>query len=480
VIPSGRPLCVDLDRTLVRTDTLHEQLVNALRNPRLLVRLPGLLLAGKAAFKAALARDTSLGVDHLPYNDELIEWIRVQRAAGRWIVLATAASEHIAREVASHLGIFDEVIASTAERNLRGAAKADALVQRFGEKNFDYAGDSGSDVDVWRHAHAAILVAASSRDRRRAVAVAAIEHEFPGRKGTVAALVRALRPHQWSKNLLVFVPVVTARAVLDSGSLISAAIAFLAFSAAASGVYVLNDLMDLSADRLHPRKRQRPFASGALSLSAAVVLVPSLWGIGIGLATLVGLTSIIALYVVVSTLYSVFVKEFPLVDIFTLAALYSVRLFGGGEASGHRVTLWLLGFSSFLFLGLAAMKRVSEVQALRADGRSGLARRQYSESDLPVLVGIGCSAAFAASVVLALYVQAEFGTNMVGRSGLLWSIVPLFLFWQCRLWLATSRGQMTDDPIVYAVRDWVSRLAALVLFVVFTIAMWGVRGVTPG
>ncbi len=461
------PLCVDLDGTLLRTDTLHEQLALTLRDPRMILDLPRLLLSGKARFKDALSRLQSLAAEDLPVNEDFLSWLHEEKDRGRQIILATAAPEPVALAISEHFGIFDEVIASTPAVNLRGAAKAAALVERFGEKGFAYAGDHESDLEVWRHAGEAILVGVTPRLKRRAAALTPIRGEFPRPGSRLAALARACRPHQWSKNLLVFVPLITAFAIGDAFSLWHALLMFGAFSMTASAIYVINDLTDINADRQHLRKRKRPLASGALPISWGIVAAPTLLFVGIALSILAGAPWITLAYAMISTAYSLRLKEFPLVDIFTLACLYTLRLYGGGEASGHRVSLFLLAFSSFLFLSLAAMKRVSELTAVRGERRHS--RRDYGPGDLGILTSFGCSSAFVASLVLSLYVKENFGDSTAPHALILWSIVPLVLFWQCRMWLATARGYMLDDPIVYAASDWVSRLVVIATITAFLI-----------
>ena len=466
----GLPLCVDLDGTLVHTDTLHEMLIGACRDWRVLPSLPLLFFSGRAKLKDGLSARLAFDPAHLPFNEPLIAWLREQRATGRRLVLATAASERTAVAVAEHLKLFDEVIATTPTRNLRGAIKADALVERFGAEKFDYVGNDATDLAVWAKAAGAVLVGASPRLRARAQQVARVEREFPHRDGVGRELFRTLRVHQWSKNLLVFVPVITARAIADVASVKAAMLMFLAFSATASSIYVVNDLTDLAADRAHARKRMRPFASGALPVHWGLLLAPALLTVGLALGVASHGILPLLLYATISVAYSLRLKEYPLVDIFTLALLYTLRLYGGGSASGHYVSLWLLSFAGFLFLSLAAMKRVSELAALRGTPEVALRRRGYSNADLPVLIGLGVSASMVSSHVLAVYARTMIPGDAGVHALLLWSVIPLMLFWQCRMWLATARGYMLDDPIVYAARDWVSRLVALLVIVAFSLA----------
>jgi 4-hydroxybenzoate polyprenyltransferase/phosphoserine phosphatase len=465
------PLCVDLDGTLVRTDTLVEGML-ALAGGLRFATLLGAFAGGRAALKARVAAVAPTDPALLPYNEALLDYLRAQRAAGRRIVLATAANEDVARRVADHLGLFDEVIASSATRNLKGAAKAAALVARFGRGGFAYAGDARADLVVWERAGAAVLV-------ETAAGVAAgvrvpVEWRIATRPKLAPTLLRAMRPHQWVKNLLVFVPILTSHALLDLGSWWGGLQAFVAFSVAASGIYLVNDLLDLSADRAHAAKRRRPFASGAAPLG---------WGMGLGAALLVlaavlgwlaGILAVVALYAGAALAYSLALKRQPLVDVFTLAGLFTIRMFGGGEATGHSLSLWLLAFSVFLFLSLALVKRVTELREGTSRGPAkAVAGRSYGPADLDMLQLFGVGAAFAASLVLALYVQHEAATGRFAAPGLLFGIVPLVLLWSCRMWLSTARGYMHHDPILYAARDRVTWAIVLAVVAVMLAARTG-------
>ncbi len=470
VLPaSDRPLCVDLDGTLIYSDTLVEGIV--LSDIRYLARaFLKLPVAGRAAFKHQIAKCSKLEPALLPYNQHLIAYLKAQKEKGRYLVLATAANCAIAEAVAKHLGLFDEIIASDEIRNLKGREKADALRARFGEKGFVYAGNDASDMPVWMASDAAILVNTSSGVARRARRKVPIEATIPKHKMASVSLLRAMRPHQWVKNLLVFVPIITAHAIGETMSWVNATLAFLAFCASASAIYLVNDAVDLTADRRHPRKRMRPYASGALALSTGLMAACLLAVLGIGFAIASGIVLVIATYAVMSVSYSLKLKELPLVDVFLLAALYTVRLYGGGVATGHELSLWLLAFSGFLFLGLALMKRVTELTALSRKDKLLVGRRGYMAADIEILQVFGCAASFASSLVLALFVQREAAAQQYASPGLLWGIVPLMLFWQCRLWLSTARHYMLDDPIVYAVRDWVSWVTAGAVILLLVLA----------
>jgi 4-hydroxybenzoate polyprenyltransferase len=472
-----RPLVVDLDGSLIRTDTLIECVVAGLAQPLQLAKAVFALRRGKAAMKAALADLAAPDPALLPYNRELLAFLRDEQKRGRPLILATAANRRIAFAVAEHLDLFDAVLASDGVVNLAGPAKLAAIKTALAERDFAYVGDEHRDLSVWREAAAAITVDAPPRLARAVAEVAPVERAFGLGTGRGKALLRAMRPHQWLKNLLVFVPLVTARAIGDFAGWGEAALAFAAFSLAASGIYLVNDLCDLAADRQHPSKCNRPFASGALPLRAGLVAAPLLLLAGGAVGAAAGVFPVLALYAALSLGYSFHFKAQPLVDVFVLAALYTIRVIGGGIATGYTVSLWLLAFSSFLFLSLAMVKRVAELQALARRERRGPARleavggrkvkaagRGYLASDAHILELMGVAASFVTSLVLALYVQSEIMPLNDHRPTLAWGIVPLILFWQCRLWLITARGEMHHDPILFAARDWVSWVVAAASF----------------
>jgi 4-hydroxybenzoate polyprenyltransferase/phosphoserine phosphatase len=469
-VKTKQPLCVDLDGTLVRTDTLYEGLVSAAKDWRNLARVLVALPRGKARLKAVVAEVAPTDSSLLPYNFALLQYLRTEKQGGTRLVLATAANRKTAAAVAEHLNLFDEVIASDETNNLRGDSKAHALAERYGERGFRYAGNDRADLPVWRVASSAVLVNTSLRVSKAAAAVTLIEAEIQDKRAVLGSILRAMRPYQWSKNLLVFVPILTAHAEADRRSWLFASLTFVAFCCVASASYLVNDLLDLPADRKHARKRNRPMASGALPISVAMVLASLLYGVGAVFAGLSHVPLLLALYVAVTMAYSWKLKKMPLVDFFTLSALYVLRLFAGGKSSGHPVSLWLLAFSSFFFLSLALVKRVAELKAYEGSGT--LSQRDYAPEDTQTLEVMGIASSFASTVVLALYVQGDVSVLpfQYPRPELLWPIVPLMLFWQCRIWLSTARKYMLDDPIVYAAKDWVSWLVGFLMLVSMALA----------
>jgi 4-hydroxybenzoate polyprenyltransferase/phosphoserine phosphatase len=458
------PLCVDLDGTLLATDLLWEALFVALKSrPVGLLRALVALPRGKAAFKLSLAREVTPDLEALPLNAALLERLRAERAAGRRLVLATASPRAWAEPLARPLDLFDEVIATDGAINLSGARKAEALVARFGERGFDYAGDARVDLPVWQRAHASWVVGAPAL-ATAAASAAPVAATFAGASTGLRAFLRALRPHQWLKNLLLFVPLFTAHALSDVAGLRAALLAFCAFSLGASATYLLNDLLDLGADRRHPRKRLRPLASGALPLAVGASAMPLLLALAFALAQSVNphLVAALGAYVVVTVGYSLVFKRKPVVDALVLAGLYTLRLVAGGAATGYLPSSWLLAFAMFLFMSLAFAKRYAELLVMLAAERATAAGRGYHVDDLPLVQSLGVSSGYLAVLVLALYFDSPTAHALYQDPHVLWVLCPLLAWWVGRVWLLTHRGEMHDDPVVFALRDRHSYVAALI------------------
>jgi 4-hydroxybenzoate polyprenyltransferase/phosphoserine phosphatase len=449
------PLCVDLDGTLVRSDMLWESFAQLLkRSPHVLALLPFWALRGRAPFKRLVAARVALDPATLPYHEALISHLREEKGRGRRILLVTAADQHVADQVALHVGLFDEVLASDGTTNLGGRAKAALLVARFGEKGFDYVGDGVTDLHVWDRAREATFVGASASVRRRASGTAT-SRDFPRDTSRLRGVVRILRPHQWVKNLIVFVPLITSHQILRENLSRAALLAFVAFCVCASSIYVLNDLLDIEADRHHRSKRRRPLASGALPISWAFPLGPALLAGGLLLAASVSslLAAVMGLYVATSFAYSWQLKRVPLLDVFVLAGLYTLRLIAGHAATGIEYSDWLLAFSMFFFLNLALVKRYQEVQILSSRGEAAVKGRGYVVDDLMLLMQLGVASGYLSVLVLALYVSSEKVRLLYAHPTVLLLICPLFLFWTSRVWFLTHRGAMADDPVLFAMKD---------------------------
>jgi 4-hydroxybenzoate polyprenyltransferase len=458
------PLCVDLDGTLVRTDLLVEALLVLVKqNPLCLLLLPFWLVRGKAAFKQEVYRRASLNVAVLPYNQQVLALLRKEHRAGRRIVLATAADRRIAEQVADHLGVFSDVLASDGGVNLAGPNKREALVGRFGPKGFDYAADGGKDVCVWAECRRAVVVNAPRRVLAAARRVADVTAVIDERPSPVRSLVKALRPHQWAKNVLVFVPLLTSHQLTQLPLLLCAAGAFLAFSCCASSVYVLNDLLDLEADRQHAKKKSRPFAAGDLPLGWGILLWVLLLAAGVGFGLLLPwvFQLVLALYYLLTIAYSFWLKSKLLLDVHCLGALYTIRVLAGGAAAGVTPSPWLLAFCLFLFLSLALVKRVSEVQHLVKNNLESAKGRNYRAADLQALASLGTGSGLICVLILALYIQSPQVAALYRTPPVLWVLCPLFTYWMSRVWMVAYRGKMNQDPVVFALKDKVSYLVCL-------------------
>jgi 4-hydroxybenzoate polyprenyltransferase/phosphoserine phosphatase len=456
-------LCVDLDGTLIHTDLLYESLLMLVRqSPLYVLRLPLWLMRGRAYLKQQVASRVKPDVVNLPYNQALLAELRRERARGRKMALVTGSPMAFAQSVAKELHLFDEVIATDDEVNLTGSRKADRLVERFGAGGYDYAGNSLADIPVWSHAREAWTVDAPAVAPKLA-SKARFTHRYDRPRASPATYLRAIRMHQWLKNILVFVPLLAAHRASDPGLALDALIMFVAFSLCASSGYVLNDLLDLGADRAHPRKRKRPFASGALPLTHGIVMAPALLIAAVVLVgTQLSLLSlgVLLAYYVGTMAYSLVLKQRATIDVLTLAGLYTLRIIAGSAATEIPPSFWLLAFAMFLFFSLAVVKRYSEVLAVRARGEERLHSRGYHTGDEIVLSVMGVSSGFMSVLVLALYVQSAPVRNLYQHPFLISLICPLMLYWVCRTWIKTHRGEMHDDPLVFAATDRISWIVA--------------------
>jgi 4-hydroxybenzoate polyprenyltransferase/phosphoserine phosphatase len=454
------PLCVDLDGTLIRSDLLFESALSLLRrNPLYLFAFVLWLARGRAHLKREIARRAEVDPTTLPYDERVVSWLREQQGQ-RPQVLCTASDAALARGVADHLGLFDAVMASDGERNLAGRHKGEALCERYGERGFDYAGNEYRDLHIWKHARRAVVVNADGGLARAAAECCEVERVFEPSRGGLRTWLKALRLHQWLKNLLVFLPLFTSHRVLETATALHCALAFLAFGLCASGVYVLNDLFDLDADRRHPRKRLRPFAAGTLPLWQGLLAAPLLTLAGLALAVWISLpfAGVLACYYALTLAYSLRLKRIVMLDVVILAALYTVRIIGGAVVIGGGLSFWLLAFSMFLFLSLAMLKRYTELRGLLGSGKAEASGRGYSVEDIPLIQSLGGASGYMSVLVLALYINSTASEALYRHQQVLWLLCPLLLYWISRVWLIAHRGQMHDDPVVFALVDRVSRV----------------------
>lgn len=472
------PLVVDLDGTLTPTDTLVESIILVVRrSPAKILRIPMWLAGGRASFKDSIAQLAVVRADRLPYRESLLSYLDEQRSRGRRIILATAANRRIADSVARHLHLFDQVIASDAQQNLKGAAKL-AEIRRVVGDEFVYAGDRRADLSIWRAARAAVLVGASPSVVREVRRLVPVELEIPANRFSLKTLLSALRVHQWLKNLLLFVPLFTAFSFMDLAKIGTALIAFLAFSLAASASYVVNDILDLENDRAHPRKKNRPFANASIPIPQGLALAAALLVVAAVLASLVSwmFAATLAGYLVLTSAYTWVLKEYVLIDVLVLAILYTTRIGAGAVVVDVAVSSWLLAFSVFIFMSLALVKRCAELIVLQSDGFTASQGRDYRASDLTVLWPLGVGCAMSAVVVFGLFINAPETQARYIFPQALWVGAIGLIYWLGRVWIKTSRGEMHDDPVVFAIRDRGSRYTMLLLAMAVVGAKFVPRG----
>ena len=456
------PLCVDLDGTLTSTDLLVESfLVLVKRNPLYALFCIGWLFRGKAYLKEQIAQRVAIDVTLLPYNARLIEYLREERSYGRDLYLCTAANRKFAEQIALHFGFFKGILASNEVFNLSGNNKASTLSEEFGPRGFDYCGNALSDVPVWKQCRRAIVVGT----RPIAEAAELVNQKvvfFEERRSLVGLTVREMRVYQWVKNLLIFVPLLASHRFTEPDTVKAESIAFFSFCFCASAVYLLNDMLDLDADRRHVHKRNRPFASGQLSLAFGMFLGAVLIVASAGFALLLQpmFQLVLAGYFATTLAYSLSLKRFMLIDVFVLAALYTARVVAGGTAGDIPLSDWLIMFSILIFLSLAMVKRYAELDALLREAKVCAVGRGYVTQDMAILRSFGTASGYVAVLVLALYMNSSDVRLLYRHPHALWLLFGLLLFWISRVWMLAFRGEMHDDPIVFTMRN---RLSLLVV-----------------
>lgn len=472
--PGLLPIVVDLDGTLLQTDTLHESLLLLGRQSRAgLWQALQQLGQGKAAFKDAVVQRAALAVEHLPVNPEVLAYAQEKKQAGHRLILCSASLQTVVAQVAARFpGLFDEIKGTEHGHNLSGRAKRDWLVQRFGERGYVYVGDARPDLAVWSAAAAAVAVnprpAVLKPLRRLHPDVLVLRSRGPAFR----SWRKAIRLTQWSKNFLLFLPLLAAHeAGLTSWGL--AVLAWLCFGLCASAIYLLNDLLDLGDDRQHPVKRNRPFASGQLPVWQGLLASPLMMGAGALGAWLISgrLMVVLLAYMTLSTLYSFYLKRLAVIDLIVLAMLYTARIIAGSVATHLPLSFWMLAFSMFLFLGLAIAKRYAELLRLSTRlGGSAAPGRGYVVSDLAGIANMGVAASYIAVLVLALYVNDPMTQHLYREPRLIWLACPILLYWVSRIWMLSHRGQMNEDPVVFALTDKVSLVCGVLFVLVFALA----------
>lgn len=469
-----RPLCVDMDGTLLATDILWESLLMLLKKkPWSFALLPLWLLRGKAVLKHQLAQQVKLNPATLPYRDTVISYLEKEKDSGREIILATASDQQVADSIAEHLGVFSAVIASDGQTNLAGQKKCQALENYVGSQEFDYMGDGIVDIPVWRTLDRAILVHPTSRLRKRVRGISSVDELLSPQTRRFASVLKALRVHQWVKNGLIFIPLLLAHKITEISLVLNASYAFLAFSLGASSVYVINDLMDLEADRQHPQKRNRPFAAGLLQLKTGVLIAPLLFGGSLAIAAFLLpplFSAALIFYFVVTTAYSFYLKRVLIVDVLVLAGLYTLRVLAGAAAVSVVVSPWLLTFSMFFFLSLAFIKRYAELRMMQDSQQTYANGRGYLADDTELIRSVGATSGYLSVLVLAFYINSREVVALYDHPMYLWFMGPFLLYWITRMWFLANRAEIKDDPIVFTVKDPASYVVGAVIAVVMIAA----------
>jgi 4-hydroxybenzoate polyprenyltransferase/phosphoserine phosphatase len=463
-------LVVDLDGTLIATDLLWESTFQLLKQNMLyLFLLPLWALKGKGHLKHQISLRVAIDPAILPYRGEFVAYLREEHRKGRRLVLATGAARKFAESIAAYLGFFDAVYATDETRNLTSIHKTKFLLETFGDVKFAYAGNSRADVPVFDAASEAVVVAPDRAAAKWQRTHSAKLFETP--KTDWKTFARMLRVHQWMKNTLIFVPPILDHEIMNWQILINSIIAFFAFSFAASAIYIVNDLFDLPLDRQHARKRNRAFASGLFSISFGLKVAVALLVLAGLLATQLPwvFSAVLLVYLISTTAYSLSLKRMLLIDVLTLAGLYTLRILAGSAASQIEGSFWLLAFSSFFFLSLALVKRYVELQNTALVEKNRIAGRGYRQADREVVAQCGVSSAFAAALVLALYVNSDAVVSLYSYPWLIWPLCPIVLYLNIRIWILAHRGEMHDDPVVFIISDWRSQIviaigAALLLY----------------
>lgn len=472
---SSPVLCVDLDGTLLATDMLWESVLQLLRQRiYLLFALPIWLFRGKAYLKWKIATHIKIDPASIPYREDVVSFLMEERKKGRHIVMVTASDRLLAEPIARHLGLFHDVFASNGGLNLAGNAKRQKLEESFGYRQFDYIGNSAADVAVWKSANAALLVQPSQRTLRNATRISSVQRVFRAKVSRLHGTVKALRCHQWSKNILIFVPILTSHSMLEGPLVLRAIAAFIAMSVCASSIYIVNDFLDIEADRQHPKKRHRPFAAGTLSIPFGAGLATFIGGGGLALSWLtlpLPFNWLLWAYISLSLCYSLLLKSKVVADVITLALLYTLRILIGGAAIEIVISPWLLAFSMFLFLSLAFVKRYGEIGVLKRPISAEIPGRGYFADDKEWMRNMGGVSGYLSVLVFALYINSHEVTSLYSRPEILWFASPPLLYWIGRIWLLAARGKVEDDPLVFAATDRVSYAVGIIVVAAIVAAL---------
>jgi 4-hydroxybenzoate polyprenyltransferase len=469
-------VAVDLDGTLIKSDILYDSLIlfvkkNFFQSYMLFIWL----FKGKAFLKAELAKQNCPIIEFLPYNEQLLVKLREMKANGAYLVLATATHHTIAEKIAAHLGIFDEVVATSGAVNMAAANKSNCLNQKFGNKQYSYFGNSSDDYAVWDTSKDVHVVNATASVLTKSLSLYDVKTVVERETSFIKTLIKAIRVHQWMKNALIFVPLLASHQLTDPSMLINGVIAFVAFSFCASSVYLLNDMLDIEDDRQHKTKKFRPIAAGNFSLIHAMFLYPIFLGAAVLISFLflpIEFLMVLAVYYIMTVTYSFGLKKVVMLDVVLLSLLYTTRVIAGTAAMSLDPTFWILAFSLFIFLSLAFVKRYTELfDKKHLNCSEKTPGRGYYPADFELLSSLGSAAGYISVMVLALYIN-DFNHELYSTPEILWLACPLLMFWLSRVWLIAHRGEMHDDPVVFAVKDRTSQVVGVLFLTTFACASW--------
>jgi 4-hydroxybenzoate polyprenyltransferase len=467
----GTPLVVDLDGTLIKSDLLVEAFFGQVgNNPASVFSLSLALLKGKAHFKDVIAQATDLDPASLPYDEAVLSLIHEALAAGRPVYLASASNARFVSAIADHFGFFAGWFGSDAITNLSGRNKSRLLVETFGDRGFDYIGNDQTDTHVWAVASKRFGVRTPTKMSKELGSIGVEVINSP--KPALANWFKLIRVHQYSKNALVFLPFLTAH-IFELRSLLDVVLAAVSFSLCASSAYIFNDLIDLSADRAHPTKKNRPLAAGTIPIISGVIAIPVLFLCAASLAAFVSLPflGILLMYFVLTIVYTCYIKTKMLIDVVALAMLYTLRVIGGAAAIGVMVSEWLLAFSMFFFAALALIKRYIELTTRLDRDLPDPINRNYKLGDAQIVAALAGAAGFNAVTVFALYISSDTVRTLYRHPQLLWLVCPILMYWISRTLMMAHRRWVHDDPIVFALKDRVSILAGIAIVTIMLAAI---------
>ncbi|MGI6681309.1 MAG: UbiA family prenyltransferase [Bdellovibrionota bacterium] len=472
-------LFVDLDGTLIKGDLLYECLISIIKKSFFSIFfIPIWLLKGKAYLKEKFSLLIELNVELLPYNQEVVAYIKAKKEKGIRIILATASNHNLAKPISGFLGLFDDVIASNKKENLKGKNKLKKIKSYLSDNNFSkefsYIGDSTADIVIFNEAKEPIIVGNEKIYNKIKLKNKNAKFIAESAKFSITSFLSMIRTYQWVKNLLIFIPLILSHKFLNIDLVLKAIVAFFSFSFLASSVYIINDIFDINADRMHPSKKHRAIASGdipiSLGLKTVIFLIP--FSIVISLSLGKEFLLILTLYFITTTLYSIFFKKIVLVDILILSLLYTVRILAGGVALNIALSPWLAMFSLFMFFSLACAKRYAELYAVKNNLQHKIMGRGYQASDLEQIQIFGSSSGYIAVLIFALYIQSDVSVRLYKTPSFLWGLCPLMLYWISRVWLISHRGQMEQDPIIFAMKDKASYIILVFVVIIFVVAKY--------